>query len=111
MVDQVVPPALMFSVCFIIGQFSVNKELVAIMVAGVSFIRIITPILFFGFVVWIVMTIFGQLVVIPSNRLAQIEYSIMAKGSNRLSTLYINSMLRVKMVFITSTGLMKKKVW
>lgn len=84
MIDQVVPPALMFSVCFIIGQFSVNKELVAIMVAGVSFLRIITPILFFGFVVWILMTIFGQLVVIPSNRLAQIEYSIMAKGSNRL---------------------------
>ncbi|MDF3819473.1 LptF/LptG family permease [Leptospira sp. 96542] len=84
MVDQVVPPALMFSVCFVIGQFSVNKELVAIMVAGVSFLRIITPILFFGFIIWILMTIFGQFVVIPANKKAQIEYSIMAKGSNRL---------------------------
>lgn len=84
MVDQVVPPALMFSVCFVIGQFSVNKELVAMMVAGVSFLRIITPILAFGFLVWIFMTLFGQLIVIPSNRLAQIEYSYMVKGSNRL---------------------------
>ncbi len=81
---QVVSPALMFSVCFVIGQFSVNKELVAIMVAGVSFLRIVTPILFFGFVIWTLMTIFGQFVVIPANRLSRIEFSIMAKGSNRL---------------------------
>jgi len=81
---QVVAPALMFSVCFVIGQFSVNKELVAIMVAGVSFLRIITPILLFGVFVWILMTIFGQFVVIPSNKQAQIHYSIMAKGSNKL---------------------------
>ncbi|MBM9590311.1 LptF/LptG family permease [Leptospira sp. 201903075] len=84
MVDQVVAPALMFSVCFVIGQFSVNKELVAMMVAGVSFIRIITPILFFGIAIWLVMTLFGQTVVIPANKQAQIEFSIMAKGSNRL---------------------------
>ena len=81
---QVVSPALMFSVCFVIGQFSVNKELVAIMVAGVSFIRIIMPILIFGIVIWILLTLFGQFVVIPSNKKAKIEYSIMAKGSNRL---------------------------
>lgn len=81
---QVVSPALMFSVCFVIGQFSVNKELVAIMVAGVSFLRIVTPILMFGVIVWLIMTVFGQFVVIPANRLSRIEFSIMAKGSNRL---------------------------
>lgn len=33
---------------------------------------------------WLIMTLFGQTVVIPANKQAQIEYSIMAKGSNRL---------------------------
>ncbi|TGN19451.1 LptF/LptG family permease [Leptospira idonii] len=84
MIVQVASPALMFSVCFVVGQYSVNKELVAIMVAGVSFLRIITPILFFGFFVWMFMTFFSQFVVIPANKQAQIEYSYMAKGANRL---------------------------
>jgi len=84
MVVQVVSPALMFSVCFVVGQYSVNKELVAIMVAGVSFLRIITPILFFGFCIWIFMTFFSQFIVIPANKNAQIEYSYMIKGANKL---------------------------
>ncbi|GBF50243.1 permease [Leptospira ryugenii] len=84
MIVQVVSPALMFSVCFVVGQYSVNKELVAIMVAGVSFLRIITPILFFGFCAWIFMSFFTQFVVIPANKKAQIEYSYMIKGANKL---------------------------
>ncbi|MCZ8155003.1 MAG: LptF/LptG family permease [Leptospira sp.] len=84
MLVQVVSPALMFSVCFVVGQYSVNKELVAIMVAGVSFLRIITPILFFGFCVWIFMSFFSQFVVIPASKQAQIEYSYMIKGANKL---------------------------
>ncbi|TGN06848.1 LptF/LptG family permease [Leptospira ilyithenensis] len=84
MLVQVVSPALMFSVCFVVGQYSVNKELVAIMVAGVSFLRIITPILFFGFCMWLFMTFFQQFVVIPANKQAQIQFSYMAKGANKL---------------------------
>lgn len=104
MVDQVVAPALMFSVCFVIGQFSVNKELVAMMVAGVSFIRIITPILLFGIAIWLIMTLFGQMVVIPANKKAQIEYSIMAKGSNRLIDFVYQLHIKGKKDSITYIG-------
>lgn len=35
----VISMSLMFSICFTVGQFSVNKELVSMMAAGVSFLE------------------------------------------------------------------------
>ncbi|WCL49088.1 LptF/LptG family permease [Leptospira sp. GIMC2001] len=87
MVVQVISPSLMFSVCFVVGQFSANKELVSIMVAGVSFMRIVTPILVFGFLMWIFVAFFTQFVAIPSNKKAQDNYSYMVKGAGRLTDL------------------------
>jgi LPS export ABC transporter permease LptG len=87
MVVQVISPSLMFSVCFVVGQFSANKELVSIMVAGVSFLRIVSLILFFGFFMWIFVAFFNQFVVIPSNKKAQNNYSYMIKGAGRLTDL------------------------
>lgn len=87
MVIQVISPSLMFSVCFVVGQFSANKELVSIMVAGVSFLRIVSLILAFGFFMWIFVAIFTQFVVIPSNKKAQNNYSFMVKGAGKLTDL------------------------
>jgi len=87
MVIQVISPSLMFSVCFVVGQFSANKELVSIMVAGVSFLRIVSLILAFGFFMWIFVAIFTQFVVIPSNKKAQNNYSYMVKGAGKLTDL------------------------
>ncbi len=84
---QVIPPSLMFSVCFVVGQFSVNKELVSIMVAGVSFFRIVSPILAFGFFAWILTALASQFLVIPAAKIAQKYHSYMIKGSGRLTDL------------------------
>ena len=80
MATLVLPMALMFSVCFVVGQFSTNKELVAAMAAGVSFYRIVTPIFVFGGFMWIFMLLLSEVVVRPFNTLAAYEYSLIQKG-------------------------------
>lgn len=87
MVFQVVAPSLMFSVCFTIGQLNAGKELVAMMVAGVSFFRIVFPILAFGLLIWILMIFFTQFAVIPGNKIAQKNQSYMIRGAGRLTDL------------------------
>jgi lipopolysaccharide export system permease protein len=76
----VIPPSLMFSVCFVIGQFNVNKELVSIMAAGVSFYRSALTIFLFGGFMWIFVFFVGEVLVRPSNTLAGYELSIIMKG-------------------------------
>ena len=73
-------PALMFAVCFVIGQFSVNKELVSMMSAGLSFYRIITPLVMFGFVIWFLALIISETIVRPFNSAAENEMSYILKG-------------------------------
>lgn len=80
MVVAVVSPALMFSVCFVVGQFTVNKELVSMMAAGVSFYRAISTILFFGFCMWFIVLIFSEFIVRTANKKAANEYSLAMKG-------------------------------
>jgi len=80
MATLVIPMSLMFSVCFVVGQFSTNKELVASMAAGVSFYRIVTPIFIFGGFMWIFMLFLSEVVVRPFNSLAAYEYSLVQKG-------------------------------
>jgi lipopolysaccharide export system permease protein len=80
MATLVIPMSLMFSVCFVVGQFSTNKELVASMAAGVSFYRIVTPIFVFGGFMWIFMLFLSEVVVRPFNSLAAYEYSLIQKG-------------------------------
>ena len=80
MATLVIPMSLMFSVCFVVGQFSTNKELVASMAAGVSFYRIVTPIFIFGAFMWIFMLFLSEVVVRPFNSLAAYEFSLIQKG-------------------------------
>ena len=80
MATLVIPMSLMFSVCFVVGQFSTNKELVASMAAGVSFYRIVTPIFVFGAFMWIFMLFLSEVVVRPFNSLALYEQSLILKG-------------------------------
>lgn len=76
----VIPPSLMFSVCFVIGQFNVNKELVSIMAAGVSFYRSAMTIFLFGGVMWLFVFAIGEFLVRPANSMAGYELSIIMKG-------------------------------
>jgi lipopolysaccharide export system permease protein len=80
MIVMVTPPALMFAVCFVVGQFSANKELVSSMAAGVSFYRTVTPILFFGLLLSFVLLLTNELIVRPCNSLAASEFSMIQKG-------------------------------
>lgn len=80
MIVVVVPPALMFSVCFVVGQFSANKELVSVMAAGISFYRTVTPLILFGIVMWAAMLLLSEFVVRPFNSLATYEQSRILKG-------------------------------
>lgn len=80
MVIAVIPASLMFSVCFIVGQFNVNKELVSIMAAGVSFYRATLTIFLTGFLLSITVFFFSEYLVRPANSFANEELSIILKG-------------------------------
>jgi lipopolysaccharide export system permease protein len=80
MITVIAPPALMFSVCFIVGQFQANKELVSIMAAGVSFYRAVSTMFFFGGFLWIFVLFWGELVARPCNNLAAEELSLIMQG-------------------------------
>jgi lipopolysaccharide export system permease protein len=80
MIVAVIPPALMFSVCFVVGQFNVNKELVSIMAAGTSFYRATMTIFLTGFIMSIMVFFLGEFIVRPANTLANEELSIIMKG-------------------------------
>lgn len=80
MVVWVIPSALMFAVCFIVGQFSTNKELVSTMAAGVSFYRTVRPLFFFGALMWLFVLFSNEFVVRSLNSLAAYEHSVLLKG-------------------------------
>lgn len=80
MIVAVTAPSLMFSVCFVVGQFTVSKELVSIMAAGVSFYRAVSTILFFGFLMWPITLLFNEFVVRQANKEAANQYSKAMKG-------------------------------
>ncbi len=75
-----IPLSLMFSVCFVVGQFSSNKELVSSMAAGISFYRTVSPIIFFSGFMWVFMFLGNEIVVRPLNSLAAYEYSRIMSG-------------------------------
>ncbi len=80
MMIVVIPPSLMFSVCFVIGQFNSNKELVSIMAAGVSFYKAVRTIFVFGTVLTVFVLFFSEMIVRPSNSMAAFEFSVIEKG-------------------------------
>ncbi|PJZ71384.1 LPS ABC transporter permease LptG [Leptospira perolatii] len=79
--------SLLFAVSFTIGQFSANKELVAMMSAGVSFHRIVAPIVFFGFSLWFIVFVVTQVLVRPFNKLAREEHKMITAGTGTLSNM------------------------
>ncbi|MCB1180258.1 MAG: LptF/LptG family permease [Leptospiraceae bacterium] len=89
MLVVVASPSLMFSVCFVVGQFSVNKELVSIMAAGVSFYRSVSTLIFFGFFMWFFIIFFSEFIMRPSNKMAANEQAIILKGiGNKTDLVY-----------------------
>ncbi|MEM7179992.1 MAG: LptF/LptG family permease [Spirochaetota bacterium] len=76
----VVPPGLMFSVCFVVGQFNANKELVSMMAAGVSFYRTVAPLVLFGLLMWVLVLLTNETIVRTFNSYAAYEHSIIEKG-------------------------------
>ncbi len=78
----VTPAAMMFSVCFVVAQFAMARELVAIYSAGTSFYRAIVSIYVVAAVVSVGTIVFQDQVVTPSNRSAQ-EYLAKYKKNTR----------------------------
>ncbi|MBL8019768.1 MAG: LptF/LptG family permease [Leptospirales bacterium] len=90
----VLPMAVMFSVCFVVSQFSVSRELVAIFSAGVSFYRAVAPIWIFAGGLVITLFLFQNFVVTPSNRLAAEEQAIFKKDTATVKDLVWQRNLR-----------------
>ncbi len=69
----VTPAAIMFSVCFVVAQFTMARELVAIFASGISFYRAVAVIFVFAFILSLFLIVFQNYVVVPSNR-ASLEW-------------------------------------
>lgn len=67
----VTPAAMMFSVCFVVAQFTMARELVAIYSAGTSFYRAVVSIYIVAATVSVGTIAFQDQVVTPSNRKAE----------------------------------------
>jgi lipopolysaccharide export system permease protein len=93
---QVIAPGLMFSVCFVIGQFSSHKELVSMMAAGISFRRIIKPIVIFGIGIWFMQMILAETVVAWTNKESQFHYSFLEKGMGKVKDMVLQYHVRGK---------------
>ncbi len=70
-IDFLVPAALILAVTFSVAQLTVNRELVAIYSAGVSFYRATVTILLFGVFLSIFLFFFKNFIVTPANALAE----------------------------------------
>ncbi|EPG73740.1 putative LPS ABC transporter, permease protein LptG [Leptospira fainei serovar Hurstbridge str. BUT 6] len=79
--------SVLFAVSFTIGQFSANKEIVAMMSAGVSFHRIVAPIVAFGFLLWFIVFLGTQFIVRPMNKLAKEEQKMITEGTGTLTNM------------------------
>ncbi|MBI3396610.1 MAG: LptF/LptG family permease [Spirochaetia bacterium] len=90
----VVPAALMFSVCFVVAQLTVSREMVAVQSAGVPFFRGVAPILIFSGLLVIVMFFFQNFVVTPSNELSARELAIIRKNRGTVKDLIWQRNLR-----------------
>lgn len=55
------------------------------MAAGVSFFRIVTPLILFGILMWIIMLLATELIVRPVNKLAKIEHDTLTEGMGTLA--------------------------
>ncbi len=63
-----VPMAVLFSSIVALGRLSNDSEIIALRSAGVSFYRIIKPVLITGFFIFILMTIFNETVLVYCNK-------------------------------------------
>jgi lipopolysaccharide export system permease protein len=80
MVITIIPPALMFSVCFVVGQLNANKELVSMMAAGISFYRAVAPLFIFGIFIWLFVLFANEIIVRKTNSLVSYQQAMIKKG-------------------------------
>jgi lipopolysaccharide export system permease protein len=73
LIVTITPAAIMFSVCFVVAQFTMARELVAIFASGISFYRAVAVIFVFSFLLSAALIVFQNYVVVPSNRIS-LEY-------------------------------------
>jgi LPS export ABC transporter permease LptF len=63
-----IPMAVLFSSIMALGRLSNDSEIIALRSAGVSFYRIIKPVILSGFFIFILMTIFNETVLVWCNK-------------------------------------------
>ncbi len=91
----VTPPAMMFSVCFVVAQFAMARELVAIYSAGTSFYRAVIAIYVVASLVSVGTIVFQDQIVTPSNRQAQ-KYLAQYKKNSKATDVVWQRNLRGK---------------
>lgn len=92
----VIPAAMMFSVCFIVAQFSNAREMVACFSAGISFYRVIMPILIFAMLVSLMIVPFQNYIVTPSNRAASENMNQYRKNTRTMENVVWQTNLKGK---------------
>ncbi|MCB1167669.1 MAG: LptF/LptG family permease [Leptospiraceae bacterium] len=80
----VTPAAMMFSVCFVVAQFTMARELVAVYSCGTSFYRAVLPIYVVATIVSVGSIVAQDQMVTPANRKAQ-DYLAQYKKNSRQS--------------------------
>lgn len=83
-ISFLLPMAILFAVCFTVAQFTVSREIVACMSAGVPFFRTIRPIWIAAAVMVPVLFVFQNFLVTPANRLASDEEALLKKETATL---------------------------
>lgn len=86
-ISVMLPAALMFSVCFTVASFTMSREMIAILSAGISFYRGIATIFASGAVACIGLFFFQNLVVTPANEKASAELALLKKGKSTVKDL------------------------
>lgn len=83
-ISFLLPMAILFAVCFTVAQFTVSREIVACMSAGVPFFRTIRPIWIACAVMVPILFVFQNFLVTPANRLAAEEEALLKKDNATL---------------------------
>jgi lipopolysaccharide export system permease protein len=95
-ISFLLPMAILFAVCFTVAQFTVSREIVACMSAGLPFFRTIRPIWIAAAVMVPILFVFQNFLVTPANRLAAEEEGLLKKETATLKDLVWQKNLKGK---------------
>lgn len=89
-----IPLTAMFAALFAIGMMARNREIIAMVAAGVSFRQLVIPVLVFGVTVTVGAFVFSEFVAPGALYRSRYLYEVRIKGKNRYTFIYNDEILR-----------------